>query len=172
MASTGCCVEAAYWAKNGVKVTAVDKAAFTRSGPCYGLSAITNISGVNEGQNTCEIMCIMSARTSWASPERTWCLIAPATWTPRSICSKNGACPFGWMKRPLRPRRPLAAHDQTVNLQVIVAPGRQERPWTPAGFEIYERVFIVAPILDGDRIAGAVVSGPATRSFMSSRPRP
>jgi adenylylsulfate reductase subunit A len=48
MGSTGAAVEAAYWAKkNGVKVTAVDKAAFTRSGAvAMGLSAINQYLGM------------------------------------------------------------------------------------------------------------------------------
>ena len=54
MAATGVAVEAAYWAKkNGVKVTAVDKAAFTRSGAvAMGLSAINQYIGIADGQNT------------------------------------------------------------------------------------------------------------------------
>ena len=34
-----------------------------------------------------------------------------------------------------------------------------------AGFEIYERVFIVAPLMDGDRIAGAVGFGTRDEKF-------
>src|SRR4030042_6171479 len=56
MAATGVAVEAAYWAKkNGIKVTAVDKAAYTRSGAvAMGLSAINQYIGIAAGENTCE----------------------------------------------------------------------------------------------------------------------
>ena len=65
MAACGAAVEAAYWAKkNGLKVTAVDKAAFTRSGAvAMGLSAINQYIGIAEGNNTGEDYVITSART-------------------------------------------------------------------------------------------------------------
>jgi len=56
MASCGAAVEAAYWAKkNNLKVTMVDKAAVDRSGAvAMGLSAINQYVGVKEGDNTIE----------------------------------------------------------------------------------------------------------------------
>ncbi len=54
MAACGAAVEAAYWAKkNGLKVTLVDKAAMDRSGAvAMGLSAINQYVGLKDGQNT------------------------------------------------------------------------------------------------------------------------
>jgi adenylylsulfate reductase subunit A len=54
MAACGAAVEAAYWAeKNGLKVTLVDKAAMDRSGAvAMGLSAINQYVGVKDGENT------------------------------------------------------------------------------------------------------------------------
>jgi len=54
MAACGAAVEASYWAKkNGLKVTLVDKAAMDRSGAvAMGLSAINQYVGVKDGQNT------------------------------------------------------------------------------------------------------------------------
>ena len=54
MAACGAAVEASYWAKkNGLKVTLVDKAALDRSGAvAMGLSAINQYVGVRDGQNS------------------------------------------------------------------------------------------------------------------------
>ena len=54
MASCGAAVEAAYWAKkNNLKVTLVDKAAVDRSGAvAMGLSAINQYVGLKDGENT------------------------------------------------------------------------------------------------------------------------
>ncbi|MFH1726536.1 MAG: adenylyl-sulfate reductase subunit alpha [Elusimicrobiota bacterium] len=56
MAACGAAVEAAYWAKkNGLKVVLVDKAAMDRSGAvAMGLSAINQYVGVKDGKNTIE----------------------------------------------------------------------------------------------------------------------
>ncbi|MCK4462547.1 MAG: adenylyl-sulfate reductase subunit alpha [candidate division Zixibacteria bacterium] len=54
MAACGAAVEASYWAKkNGLKVTLVDKAAMDRSGAvAMGLSAINQYVGVKDGENS------------------------------------------------------------------------------------------------------------------------
>jgi adenylylsulfate reductase subunit A len=54
MAACGAATEAAYWAKqNGLKVTLVDKAAMDRSGAvAMGLSAINQYVGLKDGENT------------------------------------------------------------------------------------------------------------------------
>ena len=59
MAACGAAVEAAHWAKkNGLKVTLVDKAAMDRSGAvAMGLSAINQYVGVKDGQNTLKDYC-------------------------------------------------------------------------------------------------------------------
>ena len=61
----GAAVEAAYWAKkNGLKVTAVDKAALDRSGAvAMGLSAINQYVGIATARTPAKTMSIMSART-------------------------------------------------------------------------------------------------------------
>ena len=56
MAACGAAVEAAFWAKqHGLKVTLVDKAAVDRSGAvAMGLSAINQYVGIKDGKNTVE----------------------------------------------------------------------------------------------------------------------
>ncbi|MCK5126209.1 MAG: adenylyl-sulfate reductase subunit alpha [candidate division Zixibacteria bacterium] len=59
MAACGAAVETAYWAKKkGLKVTLVDKAAMDRSGAvAMGLSAINQYVGVKDGQNSIQDYC-------------------------------------------------------------------------------------------------------------------
>ena len=59
MAACGAAVETAYWAKkHGLKVTLVDKAAMDRSGAvAMGLSAINQYVGVKDGQNSIKDYC-------------------------------------------------------------------------------------------------------------------
>jgi adenylylsulfate reductase, subunit A len=167
MASTGCCVEAAYWAKkNGVKVTAVDKAAFTRSGAvAMGLSAINQYIGVNEGQNTCEDY-VHYVRQDLMGISREDLVFNIARHVDSSVhLFEKWGLPI-WLDENGRyvheGRWQLMINGESY--KVIVAEAAKNA-MDAGGFEIYERVFIVAPLLDGDRIAGAVGFGTRDEKF-------
>jgi adenylylsulfate reductase subunit A len=167
MASTGCCVEAAYWAKkNGIKVTAVDKAAFTRSGAvAMGLSAINQYVGVNEGQNTCEDY-VHYVRQDLMGISREDLVFNIARHVDGSVhLFEKWGLPI-WLDENGRyvheGRWQLMINGESY--KVIVAEAAKNA-MDAGGFEIYERVFIVAPLLDGDRIAGAVGFGTRDEKF-------
>ncbi len=167
MASTGCCVEAAYWAKkNGIKVTAVDKAAFTRSGAvAMGLSAINQYVGVNEGQNTCEDY-VHYVRQDLMGISREDLVYNIARHVDGSVhLFEKWGLPI-WLDENGRyvheGRWQLMINGESY--KVIVAEAAKNA-MDAGGFEIYERVFIVAPLLDGDRIAGAVGFGTRDEKF-------
>jgi len=167
MAATGCAVEAAYWAKkNGVKVTAVDKAAFTRSGAvAMGLSAINQYVGVNEGQNTCEDY-VHYVRQDLMGISREDLVYNIARHVDSSVhLFEKWGLPI-WLDENGRyvheGRWQLMINGESY--KVIVAEAAKNA-MDAAGFEIYERVFIVAPIMDGDRIAGAVGFGTRDEKF-------
>jgi adenylylsulfate reductase, subunit A len=167
MAATGCAVEAAYWAKkNGVKVTAVDKAAYTRSGAvAMGLSAINQYIGIHEGQNTCEDY-VHYVRQDLMGISREDLVFNIARHVDSSVhLFEKWGLPI-WLDENGRyvheGRWQLMINGESY--KVIVAEAAKNA-MDAAGFEIYERVFIVAPILDGDRIAGAVGFGTRDEKF-------
>jgi len=176
MAGCGAAVEAVHWAKkHGLKLTLVDKAALDRSGAvAMGLSAINQYLGLCNGENTVEdyveyvkndLMGISRddlvyniARhvdssvhlfEEWGLP--IWKVdekgenLDGATAKKKGLTFKNGA-------KPVRSGRwQIMLNGESY--KVIVA----EAAKNALGPEnIYEHVFIVEPILDGDRIAGAV----------------
>ncbi len=167
MAATGVALEAAYWAKkNGVKVTAVDKAAFTRSGAvAMGLSAINQYVGVNEGQNTCEDY-VNYVRQDLMGISREDLVFNIARHVDSSVhLFEKWGLPI-WLDENGRyvheGRWQLMINGESY--KVIVAEAAKNA-MDAAGFEIYERVFIVAPLMDGDRIAGAVGFGTRDEKF-------
>ncbi|MBA4392579.1 MAG: adenylyl-sulfate reductase subunit alpha [Desulfobacca sp.] len=167
MASTGAALEAAYWAKkNGVKVTAVDKAAFTRSGAvAMGLSAINQYVGVNEGQNTCEDY-VNYVRQDLMGISREDLVYNIARHVDGSVhLFEKWGLPI-WLDENGRyvheGRWQLMINGESY--KVIVAEAAKNA-MDAAGFEIYERVFIVAPLMDGDKIAGAVGFGTRDDKF-------
>ena len=167
MAATGVAVEAAYWAKkNGVKVTAVDKAAYTRSGAvAMGLSAINQYIGISEGQNTCEDY-VHYVRQDLMGISREDLVYNIARHVDSSVhLFEKWGLPI-WLDENGRyvheGRWQLMINGESY--KVIVAEAAKNA-MDAAGFEIYERVFIVAPLMDGDRIAGAVGFGTRDEKF-------
>ena len=167
MASTGAAVEAAYWAKkNGMKVTAVDKAAFTRSGAvAMGLSAINQYVGIADGQNTCEDY-VHYVRQDLMGISREDLVYNIARHVDSSVhLFEKWGLPI-WLdengKYVHEGRWQLMINGESY--KVIVAEAAKNA-MDAAGFEIYERVFIVAPLMDGDRIAGAVGFGTRDEKF-------
>jgi adenylylsulfate reductase, subunit A len=167
MAATGVAVEAAYWAKkNGIKVTAVDKAAFTRSGAvAMGLSAINQYIGIADGQNTCEDY-VHYVRQDLMGISREDLVYNIARHVDSSVhLFEKWGLPI-WLdengKYVHEGRWQLMINGESY--KVIVAEAAKNA-MDAAGFEIYERVFIVAPLMDGDRIAGAVGFGTRDEKF-------
>ncbi|MDA8335415.1 MAG: FAD-binding protein, partial [Peptococcaceae bacterium] len=156
MASCGAAVEAAYWAKKqGLKVTLVDKAALDRSGAvAMGLSAINQYVGLQEGLNTVEDY-VKYVRQDLMGVTREDLVYNIARHVDSSVhlfekwglpiwLDDNG----GYVHEG---RWQLMINGESY--KIIVA----EAAKNALGVEnIYERVFIVEPLMDGDRVAGAV----------------
>jgi adenylylsulfate reductase subunit A len=156
MASCGAAVEAAHWAKkNGLKVTLVDKAAMDRSGAvAMGLSAINLYVGIKDGQNTVNDY-VQYVRNDLMGVARDDLVANIARHVDGSVhLFEKWGLPIwkdekgGYVHEG---RWQLMINGESY--KVIVA----EAAKTALGKEnIYERVFIVGPIMDGDKIAGAV----------------
>ncbi|MTI81433.1 MAG: adenylyl-sulfate reductase subunit alpha [Firmicutes bacterium] len=156
MACCGAAVEAAYWAeKQGLKVTLVDKAAMDRSGAvAMGLSAINQYLGLAKGENTVEdyVHYVKNDLMGIARDDLVY-NIARHVDSSVHLFEKWGL--------------PIWTNDEGnyvrggrwqimlngESYKVIVAEAAKNALGTD---NIYERVYIVEPIMDGDRIAGAI----------------
>ena len=156
MAACGAAVEAAHWAKkNGLKVTLVDKAAIDRSGAvAMGLSAINQYVGLKDGQNTMENY-VDYVRNDLMGITREDLVYNIARHVDSSVhLFEKWGLPI-W-----KDDKGAYVHEGRWQLmingesyKVIVA----EAAKNAVGMDnIYERVFIVGPIMDGDRCVGAV----------------
>lgn len=158
MACCGAAVEAAYWAaKNGLKVTLVDKAAMDRSGAvAMGLSAINQYVDINSGANTCEDY-VRYVRNDLMGITREDLVYDIARHVDSSVhLFEKWGLPI-WLdadgKYVHEGRWQLMINGESY--KVIVAEAAKNA-LTKYGHEYFERVFITSPVLDGDRIAGAV----------------
>jgi adenylylsulfate reductase subunit A len=156
MAACGAAVEAAYWAKkNGLKVTLVDKAAVDRSGAvAMGLSAINQYVGIKDGKNSVEDY-VKYVRSDLMGITREDLVYNIARHVDSTVHlfekwglpiwkDENG----GYVHEG---RWQLMINGESY--KVIVA----EAAKNAIGAEnIYERIFIVGPIMDGDVCVGAV----------------
>jgi len=156
MAGCGAAVEAAHWGKkHGVKVTLVDKAAIDRSGAvAMGLSAINQYVGLKDGQNTVKDY-VDYVRNDLMGITREDLVASIARHVDSTVhLFEKWGLPI-W-----KDANGAYVHEGRWQLmingesyKVVVA----EAAKNALGMEnIYERVFIVAPLMDGDRIAGAV----------------
>ena len=156
MAACGSAVEAAYWAKqHGLKVTLVDKAAMDRSGAvAMGLSAINQYVGVKDGQNTINDYCDY-VRNDLMGVCREDLVANIARHVDSSVhLFEKWGLPI-W-----KDANGAYVHEGRWQLmingesyKVIVA----EAAKNALGMDnIYERVFIVEPLIDGDKCVGAV----------------
>ena len=159
MAACGAAVEAAYWAKkNGLKVTVVDKAAMDRSGAvAMGLSAINQYVDINSGNNTCEDY-VHYVRNDLMGIAREDLVYNIARHVDSSVhLFEKWGLPI-WLdengKYVHEGRWQLMINGESY--KVIVAEAAKNAMDASMVLSIYERVFIVAPLMDGDRIAGAV----------------
>jgi adenylylsulfate reductase subunit A len=158
MAACGAAVEAAYWAsKNGLKVTLVDKAAMDRSGAvAMGLSAINQYVDINSGNNTCEDY-VRYVRNDLMGITREDLVYDIARHVDSSVhLFEKWGLPI-WLdeegKYVHEGRWQLMINGESY--KVIVAEAAKNALTTMGG-EYFERIFITDPLMDGDRIAGAV----------------
>jgi adenylylsulfate reductase subunit A len=156
MAACGAAVEAAYWAKqNGLKVTLVDKASMDRSGAvAMGLSAINQYVGLKDGQNTMQNY-VDYVRNDLMGITREDLVANIARHVDGSVhLFEKWGLPIwkdekgGYVHEG---RWQLMINGESY--KVIVAEAAKNALGTE---NIYERVFITGPLLDGDKIAGAV----------------
>jgi adenylylsulfate reductase subunit A len=158
MAACGAAVEAAYWAKkNGLKVTLVDKAAMDRSGAvAMGLSALNQYVGLHEGKNTVkDYVDYVRMDLMGIIREDLVANIARHVDSTVHLFEKWGL-PI-WKDEEGRyvheGRWQLMINGESY--KVIIAEAAKNA-LTEANGEYFERVFITEPLLDGDRIAGAI----------------
>jgi len=160
MAACGAAVEAAYWAKqNNLKVTVVDKAVMERSGAvAMGLSAINQYVGLHEGQNTCNDY-VKYVRQDLMGVSREDLVYNIARHVDSSVhLFEKWGLPI-WTDENGR-----YVHEGRWQLMIngesykVVVAEAAKNALKEMGGEVYERVFIAAPILadDGKSIAGAV----------------
>ena len=156
MAACGAAVEAAYWAKKkGLKVTLVDKAAVDRSGAvAMGLSAINQYVGLRDGQNTMKDY-VDYVRNDLMGITREDLVFNIARHVDSTVhLFEKWGLPI-W-----KDANGAYVHEGRWQLmingesyKVIVAEAAKNALGTE---NIFERVFIVGPIMDGDRCVGAV----------------
>lgn len=156
MAACGAAVEAAYWAKkHNLKVTLVDKAVMERSGAvAMGLSALNQYVGVKEGDNTPEEY-VDYVRTDLMGITREDLVYDIARHVDSTVhLFEKWGLPI-WKDESgnyvHEGRWQLMINGESY--KVIIA----EATKNALGIDnIYERIFITEPIMDGDRVAGAV----------------
>ena len=155
MAACGAAVEAAYWAKKlGLKVTLVDKAAMDRSGAvAMGLSAINMYVGLKDGENTINNY-LDYVRNDLMGICREDLVANIARHVDGSVhLFEKWGLPI-WKDKDggyvHEGRWQLMINGESY--KVIVAEAAKNALGTD---DIYERVFITHPLMDGDRCIGA-----------------
>ncbi len=158
MAACGAAVEASYWAKkNGLKVTLVDKAAMERSGAvAMGLSALNQYVGLHEGKNSVkDYVDYVRMDLMGIIREDLVANIARHVDSTIHLFEKWGL-PI-WKDADGR-----YVHEGRWQLMIngesykVVVAEAAKNALAEAGGEYFERIFITEPLMDGDRIAGAV----------------
>jgi adenylylsulfate reductase, subunit A len=158
MAACGAAVEASYWAsKNGLKVTLVDKAAMDRSGAvAMGLSAINQYVDITSGNNTVEDY-VNYVRNDLMGITREDLVYDIARHVDSSVhLFEKWGLPI-W-----KDEQGNFVHEGRWQLMIngesykVIVAEAAKNALTQQGGEYFERVFITAPLMDGDRIAGAV----------------
>jgi adenylylsulfate reductase subunit A len=158
MAACGAAVEAAYWAKkNGLKVTLVDKAAMDRSGAvAMGLSAINQYVDLCSGKNTVkDYVDYVRMDLMGIIREDLVANIARHVDSTVHLFEK-------WGLPIWKDAEGNFVHEGRWQLMIngesykVVVAEAAKNALTEAGGEYFERIFITEPLLDGDRIAGAV----------------
>jgi adenylylsulfate reductase, subunit A len=156
MSACGAAVEAAYWAKkNNLKVTLVDKAAVDRSGAvAMGLSAINTYIGLRDKANTAEQF-VNYVRNDQMGTVREDLVYDIARHVDSSVhLFEKWGLPI-WKDDAgayvHEGRWQIMINGESY--KVIIA----EAAKNALGMDnIYERIFISHPLIDGDKITGAV----------------
>jgi adenylylsulfate reductase subunit A len=158
MAACGAAVEASYWAKkNGLKVTLVDKAAMDRSGAvAMGLSALNQYVDLNSGDNTCEDY-VRYVRNDLMGITREDLVYDIARHVDSTVhLFEKWGLPI-WKdangKYVHEGRWQLMINGESYKVVIAEA---AKNALAQNGGEYFERIFITYPLMDGDRIAGAV----------------
>ncbi len=159
MAACGAAVEAAYWAmENGLKVTLVDKAAMDRSGAvAMGLSAINQYVGLRDGANTVkDYVDYVRNDLMGITREDLVANIARHVDSTVHLFEK-------WGLPIWKDENGAYVHEGRWQLmingesyKVVVAEAAKNALLQSGVGQIFERVFIVGPLMDGERCAGAV----------------
>jgi adenylylsulfate reductase subunit A len=159
MAACGAAVEAAFWArKNGLKVTLVDKAAVDRSGAvAMGLSAINQYVGLRDGVNSVKDY-VDYVRNDLMGITREDLVADIARHVDSTVhLFEQWGLPI-W-----KDEKGAYVHEGRWQLmingesyKVVVAEAAKNALAEDGVGQIFERVFIVGPLMDGDRCAGAV----------------
>ena len=159
MAACGAAVEAAHWAKqNGLKVTLVDKAAMDRSGAvAMGLSAINQYVGLKDGTNSVkDYVDYVRNDLMGVTREDLVANIARHVDSTVHLFEKWGL-PI-WKdaegKYVHEGRWQLMINGESY--KVLVSEAAKNALLQDGVGQIFERVFIAGPLMDGDRCAGAV----------------
>jgi len=159
MAACGAAVEAAHWAKqHGLKVTLVDKAAVDRSGAvAMGLSAINQYVGLKDGKNTIkDYVDYVRNDLMGITREDLVANIARHVDSTVHLFEKWGLPIWkdengGYVHEG---RWQLMINGESY--KVVVAEAAKNALLQTGVGEIFERIFVVGPIMDGDKCAGAV----------------
>ncbi len=156
MAACGAAVEASYWAKQaGLKVTLVDKAAMDRSGAvAMGLSAINQYIGLKDGANTIQDY-VDYVRNDLMGITREDLVASIARHVDSTVhLFEKWGLPI-WKDKEgnyvHEGRWQLMINGESY--KIIVAEAAKNALGTE---NIYERVFITGPLMDGNRCVGAV----------------
>lgn len=159
MAACGAAVEAAYWAKkHGLKVTLVDKAAMDRSGAvAMGLSAINQYVGLKDGANTVkDYVDYVRNDLMGITREDLVANIARHVDSTVHLFEK-------WGLPIWKDEQGHYVHEGRWQLmingesyKVVVSEAAKNALLQSGVGQIFERIFIVGPLMDGDRCAGAV----------------
>ncbi len=160
MSACGAAFEAAYWAKkNGLKVVVVDKAAMDRSGAvAMGLSAINQYIGWAAGDNTLEDY-VKYVRQDLMGVSREDLVYDIARHVDSSVhLFEKWGLPI-WKdangKYVHEGRWQVMINGESYKVLVAEAAKNALATLGDKG-QLFERVFIVEPLMDGDRVAGAV----------------
>jgi adenylylsulfate reductase subunit A len=157
MAACGAAVEASYWAKHGLKVTLVDKAAIDRSGAvAMGLSAINQYVDLNSGNNTLKDY-VNYVRNDLMGITREDLVASIARHVDSSVhLFEKWGLPI-WKDKEgdyvHEGRWQLMINGESY--KVIVAEAAKNA-LKEAGGEYFERVFITHPIVENNKCVGAV----------------
>ncbi|MGC8639480.1 MAG: adenylyl-sulfate reductase subunit alpha [Isosphaeraceae bacterium] len=158
MAACGAAVEASYWAKkHGLKVTLVDKAAMERSGAvAMGLSAINQYVDLNSGNNTLrDYVDYVRNDLMGICREDLVANIARHVDSTVHLFEK-------WGLPIWKDKDGNYVHEGRWQLMIngesykIIVAEAAKNALAEAGGQVFERVFITHPLMDGGRCVGAI----------------